>query len=242
MSSTTSGAPFLEMRGISKRFPGVVALDNVSLRIGSGEVVAICGENGAGKSTLMKILGGVHQPDTGEILIGGQPAKIHGVNDSMRHGIAFIHQELNVLGNLDVAANVFLGREPKNALGLIDSKKIHADTIPFLQRLGLNVSSRTRLDKLSIAQQQMVEIAKALSLNARLIIMDEPTSSLTLTETKRLLKLVCELSAQGVSVIYISHRLGEIEHCADRVVVLRDGKNAGELSKMEIGHDKVVNL
>ncbi len=237
-----SAAPLLEMRGISKRFPGVIALDEVSLQIGRGEVVAICGENGAGKSTLMKILGGVHQPDSGEILIDGQPVKIHGVTDSMKHGIAFIHQELNVLGNLDVAANVFLGREPKNVLGLIDSKKIHADTAPFIQRLGLNISTRTRLDNLSIAQQQMVEIAKALSLNARLIIMDEPTSSLTLTETKRLLELVCELSEQGVSIAYISHRLGEIDECADRVVVLRDGKNAGELTHGETSHDKLVNL
>jgi ribose transport system ATP-binding protein len=237
-----TAAPLLEMRGISKRFPGVVALDNVSLQVGHGEVVAICGENGAGKSTLMKILGGVHQPDAGEILIDGRPEKIHGVTHSMKLGIAFIHQELNVLGNLDVAANVFLGREPKNALGLIDSKKIHADTAPFIRRLGLDVSTRTRLDQLSIAQQQMVEIAKALSLNARLIIMDEPTSSLTLTETKRLLELVCELSGQGVSIAYISHRLGEIEECADRVVVLRDGKNAGELGGGEFSHDKLVSL
>ncbi len=230
------------MRGISKGFPGVKALDNVSLAIGRGEVVALCGENGAGKSTLMKILGGVHQPDAGQILIDGQPVKIQCVNDSMRHGIAFIHQELNVLGNLDVAANVFLGREPKNALGLIDSRQIHAATAPFIRRLGLDISTRTRLDNLSIAQQQMVEIAKALSLNSRLIIMDEPTSSLTLTETKRLLELVCELSAQGVSIVYISHRLGEIEECADRVVVLRDGKNAGELTESEATHDRLVSM
>jgi ribose transport system ATP-binding protein len=237
-----STAPLLEMRGISKRFPGVIALDNVSLQIGRGEVVALCGENGAGKSTLMKILGGVHQPDAGEILIDGQPVKINGVTDSMKFGIAFIHQELNVLGNLDVAANVFLGREPKNALGLIDAKKIHADTAPFIKRLGLDISTRTRLDQLSIAQQQLVEIAKALSLNARLIIMDEPTSSLTLTETNRLLELVCELSEQGVSIVYISHRLGEIDTCADRVVVLRDGKNAGELTHDEASHDKLVSM
>src|ERR1700744_4831653 len=128
--------PLLEMRGISKRFPGVIALDNVSLAIGRGEVVALCGENGAGKSTLMKILGGVHQPDAGEILWDGQAIKIQDVNDSIHRGIAFIHQELNVLGNLDVASNVFLGREPKNALGLIDGRKIHADTAPLLKRLG----------------------------------------------------------------------------------------------------------
>ena len=237
-----STAPLLEMRGISKGFPGVKALDNVSLQIGRGEVVALCGENGAGKSTLMKILGGVHQPDAGEILIDGQPVNIHGVTDSMKFGIAFIHQELNVLGNLDVAANVFLGREPRNALGLINSKKMHAETAPFIKRLGLEVSTFTRLDNLSIAQQQLVEIAKALSLNSRLIIMDEPTSSLTLTETNRLLELVCELSEQGVSIAYISHRLGEIDTCADRVVVLRDGKNAGELTHEEASHDRLVNM
>src|SRR6266705_1254065 len=182
--------PLLQMRGISKRFPGVVALEQVSLEVGRGEVVALCGENGAGKSTLMKILGGVYQPDAGEILVDGQPVKINNVTDAMKLGIAFIHQELNVLDNLDVAANVFLGREPKiGPFQLINRKKIHADTEPYLKRLGLDVSSRTRLDKLSLAQQQMVEIAKALSLNARIIIMDEPTSSLTLTETERLLQL-----------------------------------------------------
>jgi ribose transport system ATP-binding protein len=234
--------PLLEMRGISKRFPGVVALDAVDFQIARGEVVALVGENGAGKSTLMKILGGVYQPDAGEIKIDGQPVKLQNVNDAIRLGIAFIHQELNVLDNLDVAANVFLGREPRNAFRLIDRKKIHADTAPLLQRLGLTVSTRTRLDRLSIAQQQMVEIAKALSLNARLIIMDEPTSSLTLSETNRLLELVCELGEQGVSIIYISHRLGEIDECADRVIVLRDGKNAGELKQEESSHDKLVNL
>jgi ribose transport system ATP-binding protein len=217
-----TAAPLLEMRGISKRFPGVVALDSVSLQMTSGEVVALVGENGAGKSTLMKILGGVHQPDAGEILLDGRPVKIHGVNDAIRLGIAFIHQELNVLDNLDVAANVFLGREPVNPLGLVNRRKIYADTGPFLKRLGLEVSPRTRLDQLSLAHQQMVEIAKALSLNARLIIMDEPTSSLTLAETKRLLELVRELAQQ--------------------VVVLRDGSNAGELTHDEATHDRLVNL
>ena len=235
--------PLLEMRAMSKRFPGVVALDNVSLSVRAGEVLALCGENGAGKSTLMKILGGVYQPDAGEIRIDGLPVTIGNVTEAMKHGVAFIHQELNVLDNLDVAANVFLGREPiLKPFKLINQKKIHADTEPFLARLGLKISTRTRLDKLSIAQQQMVEIAKALSLKARIIIMDEPTSSLTLSETERLLKLVCELAEQGVSVIYISHRLGEIEHCADRTVVLRDGKNAGELAVDEITHDRIVRM
>ncbi len=231
------------MRGIGKRFPGVVALDGVSLEVGKGEVLALCGENGAGKSTLMKIIGGVYQPDDGEVLVDGKPVQINNVVDAMKLGIAFIHQELNVLDNLDVAANVFLGREPLTGpFRLIDRKKIHADTEPYLKRLGLDVSSKTRLDRLPIAQQQMVEIAKALSLNARIIIMDEPTSSLTLTETERLLELVLELKKQGVSIVYISHRLGEVNSIADRVVVLRDGKNAGGLSRAEISHDSIVGL
>ena len=230
------------MRGISKRFPGVVALDSVDLQVARGEVVALVGENGAGKSTLMKILGGVYQPDAGEIRLDGQPVKIQNVNDAISRGIAFIHQELNVLDNLDVAANVFLGREPVNVLGLVNRRKIYADTEPFIKRLGLQVSPRMRLDRLSLAHQQMVEIAKALSLNARVLIMDEPTSSLTLSETNRLLELVRELSKQGVSIIYISHRLGEVDQCADRVVVLRDGKNAGGLAHDEATHDRLVNL
>jgi len=231
------------MRGISKRFPGVVALDDVSLEVARGEVVALVGENGAGKSTLMRILGGVYQPDAGEIHFDGQAAQIPNVTSAMRLGIAFMHQELNVLDNLDVAANVFLGREPViGPFGWIDRKKIHADTEPFLRRLGLEISSRTRVGELSLAQRQMVEIAKALSLNARLIIMDEPTSSLTLSETQRLLNLVVELRNQGVSVIYISHRLPEVGVCADRVAVLRDGRNAGELVRGEIEHDRIVGL
>lgn len=238
-----NAAPLLAMRGMGKRFPGVIALDNVSLEVGTGEVVALCGENGAGKSTLMKILGGVYQPDAGEILIDGQPVRISGVKDAFAHGIAFIHQELNILDNLDVAANVFLGREPRaGPLRLIDRRKIHADTDALLRRIGLEVSSHDRLDRLSLAQQQMVEIAKALSLNARLIIMDEPTSCLTLKETDRLLALIAELRKTGVSIIYISHRLGEVSACADRAVVLRDGRNAGELRGAEITHDRIVSL
>ncbi len=231
------------MRGICKRFPGVVALDNVHLTVHRAEVVGLIGENGAGKSTLMKILGGVHQPDSGQILIEGQPVKIQNVTDAIRLGIGFIHQELNVLDNIDVAGNVFLGREPRRGpLGLIDRRKIYEQTEPFLRRLGLDVSSRTSLRELSIAQQQLVEIAKALSLNARILIMDEPTSSLTLAETQRLLELVLELQKQGVSIVYISHRLAELDHIADRVVGLRDGRNAGELRADEINHDRMVRM
>ena len=235
--------PLLSLRGITKRFPGVVALQDVCLEVGRGEVLALCGENGAGKSTLMKILGGVYQPDGGTIEVEGKPVKIGGVTDSMRLGVGFIHQELNVLDNLDVAGNVFLGREPRLAFpGIIDGRKIHADTKPLLERLGLNIPSTTRLSLLSIAQRQLVEIAKALSVKARIIIMDEPTSSLTLQETERLMQLVAELKGQGISIIYISHRLGEVDQCADRVVVLRDGKNAGGLNRSQISHDSIVSL
>ena len=236
--------PILQMWKIDKRFPGVYALKGVDFEICPGEVVALLGENGAGKSTLMKCLGGVHQPDGGEILIDGKKAVIHNVSDATGYGIAFIHQELNVLDNLDVAANVFLGREPLRwgFLRLIDRKKMDEETKVHLDRLGLNISPKTPLSKLSVAQQQMVEIAKALSLNARILIMDEPTSSLTLSETERLLEVVKDLRLQGVGIIYISHRLGEVEEIADRAVVLRDGANAGELGREEINHDNMVSL
>jgi len=234
--------PILEMRSISKRFPGVIALNAVDLTIYPGEVVALAGENGAGKSTLMKILGGVYHPDEGTISVSGEETAIRSVSDATAKHIGFVHQELNVLDNLTVAENVFLGREPRVARFLIDRKKLNADTEVYLKRLGLDVSGKTPLGNLSIAQQQMVEIAKALSQTARILIMDEPTSSLTLTETDRLLEVIKELRSQGVSVIYISHRLGEIKQIADRVVVLRDGKNAGTLDRDDISHDSIVKL
>jgi ribose transport system ATP-binding protein len=236
--------PLLQMSSISKRFPGVVALDDVDLEVNSGEIVAIAGENGAGKSTLMNILGGVHQPDSGSIRINGDEVVLRSVSDAISRGIGFIHQELNVLDNLDVAENVFLGREPVWArpLRLIDRKQIHAQADAYLGRLGLNISSRAPVRDLSLAQQQIVEIAKALSLNARILIMDEPTSCLTLTETARLFEVVTELKTQGVSIIYITHRIGEIANLADRVVVLRDGRTAGSLAGDEISHDRIVKL
>jgi ribose transport system ATP-binding protein len=242
MNRTTT--PLLEMRGITKRFPGVVALNNVSLEARAGEIVALVGENGAGKSTLMKILGGIHQPDAGEIRINGEAVTIYSVNDSMRLGIGFIHQELNVLPNLDVAANVFLGREPRfgGFLNLIDRRRMEAETEKFLKRLGVDISPRAQVGDLSIAHRQMIEIAKALSLDTRLLIMDEPTSSLTLAETNRLLGVVKDLRSHGVGVIYISHRLGEVTEIADRVVVLRDGANAGTLEREETIHDRIVQL
>jgi len=232
------------MEGISKRFPGVVALDGVSLTVGTGEIVALIGENGAGKSTLMKILGGAIARDTGTITINGAPVEIRSPREASALGIEFIHQELSVLDNLDVGANIFLRREPTTAgfLKLIERKRIYRESDEILRRLGVDVSSRTSLGQLSLAQQQLVEIARALSAGARIIIMDEPTSSLTLSETRRLLELVKDLKAQNVSIIYISHRMHEVEEIADRAVVLRDGKNAGEIQSGEITHERMVRM
>jgi ribose transport system ATP-binding protein len=237
----------LEMDGISKRFPGVVALDSVSLDVSEGEIVALIGENGAGKSTLMKILGGVTKPDSGTITLSGQTTSINSPLEASRLGIEFIHQELSVLDNLDVAANIFLRREPtvRGPLGLlklIDRQRIYASADEELKKVGLKISSRTSLRQLSLAQQQLVEIARVLSAKARILIMDEPTSSLTLSETRRLLAIIRDLRAHQVSVIYISHRLDEVEEIADRVAGLRDGKNAGSIARNEIDRDRMVRM
>jgi ribose transport system ATP-binding protein len=236
--------PLLQMQGIEKSFPGVKALDKVDLDVYPCEVVALIGENGAGKSTLMNILGGVFQPDAGTIKIGGKTTVVHNVSEAIKLGIGFIHQDLNVLDNLTIAGNVFLGREPLRfgPLKLIDNRRLRTQTEPYLKRLGLDLSPDTPLSELPIAHQQMVEIAKALSLNARILIMDEPTSSLTLSETRRLFDVISQLRNDGVSVIYISHRLAEVKECADRVVGLRDGVNAGALRRDQITHDNMVHL
>jgi ribose transport system ATP-binding protein len=218
-----------ELAGISKSYPGVMALDDVSLRVDRGEVVGLIGENGAGKSTLMRVLGGVIAPSEGVIRIGGNDHARMTVSEATKAGIAFVHQELNLFENLDVAANVFIGREKLlgGPLKLVDNAQMRARVTPLLERLGADFTPDTLVDNLSIAERQMVEIAKALSIDARVIIMDEPTSSLTISETERLLEVIADLKAHGISVIYISHRLGEIMTCADRVVVLRDGRTVG---------------
>jgi ribose transport system ATP-binding protein len=236
--------PILELIGISKSYPGVKALAEVSLSVAPGEVVGLIGENGAGKSTLMRILGGVTEPSSGQIKLRGQPYDRLTVREAIDNGIAFVHQELNLFDNLDVAANVFFGREPLKfgPLQLVDTAAMLARTKPLLDRLGADFRPETPVSELSLAQRQLVEIAKALSLGAQVVIMDEPTSSLTLTETNRLLAIVGELKSAGVSVIFITHRLHEIEQCADRVVALRDGKVVGTLAKAEIDHDRMIRL
>ncbi len=238
---TEDAIPFLEVERISKRFPGVKALSEVSLRVGAGESIAVIGENGAGKSTLMKILAGIQPPDSGTIRVEGKPVEIRGVTDALELGIALIHQELNLCDNLSVGANIYLGREPCT-LGWIDQSKVCAQSKTYLKQVGLDIDPRTLLADLSIGQQQLVEIAKALSCNAKLLIMDEPTSSLSAREVERLFEVIQSLRAAGVSIVYISHRLSEVHRVCDRVVALRDGQNSGELSREEISHDNMVRL
>lgn len=235
--------PFLRLDDISKVYPGVVALSGVTMSVHPGEVVALIGENGAGKSTLMKILGGIIEPSSGRIVIGGQPHDRLTVTQSQDAGIAFVHQELNVFDNLDVAANIFLGREARRGpFRLLDLKAMHAAAQPLLDRVGAGFKPDTPVADLSLAERQLLEIAKALSIKARLVIMDEPTSSLTLSETRTLMRVIADLKAEGIAVIYISHRLGEVEDCADRVVGLRDGHMAGELSRAQLSHDAMIRL
>jgi ribose transport system ATP-binding protein len=242
--ATVAEAPFLGLSHIRKAYPGVIALSDFSMEVRAGEVVGLVGENGAGKSTLMKVLGGVVAPNHGTITIDGVARPALSVADSMAAGIAFVHQELNLFDNLDVAANVFIGREPRSGgfLNFVDEVKLHKLVDPLLARVGANFESYARVSDLSLAQRQLVEIAKALSVNARLVILDEPTSSLPLSETDKLLDVITSLKADGISVIFVSHRLHEIERVADRVIVLRDGTLAGTLDKGQVDHDRMVKL
>ncbi len=233
----------LKMRGITKRFPGVVALQGVSLSLRPGEVLALMGENGAGKSTLMKILGGVQPPDEGEIQIDGRAVAFGGVKDSKASGIALIHQELMLAPNLDIASNIFLGNEgAKGSLFPLNRPRMNARAAELIARVGLKVPVTTPVARLTAGQMQMVEIAKALSTQARIIIMDEPTSSLASAESEQLFQIIRQLKADGIGIIYISHRMQEVMDLSDRISVLRDGRYVGDLLRAEATHDKVVAL
>jgi len=234
-----SRSPLLEICNITKRFPGVRALHDVSMSVERGEVVAVIGENGAGKSTLMKILAGVQPPDAGRILVDGKAVRFHGVEDALSAGISLIHQELNLADNLSVGANIFLGREPRVA-GVIRKTVVDREARRYLDMVGLDVAPGDLVSTLPIGKQQLIEIARALSTNARVLIMDEPTSSLSQHEAETLFDVVRQLRSQGVSVIYISHRLSEVRDLADRVVVLRDGEYVGEIPRDQVEHDRVV--
>ncbi|NLJ41314.1 MAG: sugar ABC transporter ATP-binding protein [Clostridiales bacterium] len=229
------------MKGITKRFPGVLALDDVDFSVELGKVIALVGENGAGKSTLMKILAGVYEKDQGEIFIEGNLVDIQDPLSARNLGVRVIYQELMDIGNMDIAENIFIGREKRKGI-FVDKNAMHEEAKGLLKRVALNVDTRTQVAKLSIAQRQMLEVAKALSLDAKVIIMDEPTSSLTETETKVLFGIIQRLKEDNVAVIFISHRMEEIVHISDEVAVLRDGKMVGKLAKEEIEEQRIINM
>lgn len=236
--------PFLELKGVSKVFPGVRALDSVDLEIYPGEVHGLVGENGAGKSTLIKILTGAHKNEAGQIIIEGKESNIKGPRDAMNYGITAIYQELNIVKQLSVAENVFLGREIKKNgnKGLLDISVMRKKAEELLEELGQKIDTKINVAKLGIGQQQMVEIAKALSVKTKLLIMDEPTSSLAEREVKELLKTVKELKNKGIAVIYISHRLDEVMEICDRVTVMRDGRKIDTLDIDKVDINGLIRL
>jgi ABC-type sugar transport system ATPase subunit len=212
------------MKGITKQFPGVLALDSVTLHVRRGEVHALCGENGAGKSTLMKILSGVYQPDAGHLEINDQKVTFQGTRDAEIAGVAIIHQELELVEELSVAANIFLGREPRTMFGLLDNKIAKKNSQSLLALLEASISPEEKTGSLRVGDQQLVEIAKALSLNASIIVMDEPTSALTDLEVERLERTIHALRQQGCTILYISHKMDEVFRLADQITILRDGR------------------
>src|SRR5262245_4792527 len=233
----------VEMTGITKDFPGVHALAEAGFDLRPGEVHALVGENGAGKSTLMKILAGVYQPDAGEIRFRGEPVTIANPRTALDLGISMIHQELNLAPHLTLAQNTFLGREPRGRPRfLLDDRQLIRQTRELIDRLHLKLDARARVGDLKIAQQQMVEIAKALSLNAAVLIMDEPTAALTDTEIDELFRIIRDLRANGVGVVHISHRLEELKQISDRVTVMRDGRYVATLDTAEASIPAVINM
>jgi len=232
----------LELKNISKSFTGVEVLHDVSFQLRPGEVHALLGENGAGKSTLVKIMTGVHQPDHGEILLNGEPVQLSDARDSRQAGIAAIYQELTLFPDLDVAENIFVGRQPIGFGGWVDWRKLYAEAGKLLESLGVKLDLKQKARTLSIAQQQMVEIARAFSIKARILIMDEPTSSLTLSEVADLFRLVQRLRTEGTAIIFISHRLEELFEISDRVTVLRDGSYVGTRLIKDITRDDLIRM
>lgn len=232
----------LKMTDIAKSFSGVQALKNAALELRSGEVVALMGENGAGKSTLMKILTGIHSKDSGEIELFGEKVEFNNVKESQEKGISIIHQELNMMKDLTVAQNIFIGREPM-AMGLfIDDGKMEAEAEKLLRYVGVNISPSTRLGNLTVGKQQMVEIAKAISYNSKILILDEPTAALTSVEVDELFRIMNELKQKDIGMIYISHRMDEIRRISDRVTVMRDGEYIGTVNTRETNTEEIVKM
>lgn len=232
----------LKVAGIEKSFPGVKALDGIDFSVRKGTVHALCGENGAGKSTLMKIINGIYKPDKGQIFIDGQPVKIHNPIQARSHGIAMIAQELNYVPEMSIEENLFLGRLPSNKFGGVDWKLLRKKTIEFLQAEGLPYAPDQKLKTLTVSDIQMLEIIKAISNNAQIIVMDEPTSAITQREVDMLFKKIAYLKEQGVSIIYISHKMDEVFQIADDITVLRDGTVVESHRAKDLDVDKVIAL
>ncbi|RAT17744.1 ribose ABC transporter ATP-binding protein RbsA [Lonsdalea populi] len=234
--------PLLQLHGITKSFPGVKALSGAGLNVYPGKVMALVGENGAGKSTLMKVLTGIYRKDAGSLRFLGEEVAFSGPKASQEAGIGIIHQELNLIPQLTIAENIFLGREFTTPLGRIDWKRMYAEADRLLQRLNLRYDSRRPVGELSIGDQQMVEIAKVLSFESQVIVMDEPTDALTDTETASLFSVIGELKAQGCGLVYISHRLKEIFEVCDDVTVMRDGQFIGELPVGDLQEERLIEM
>ena len=234
--------PALRLEGIVKTFPGVRALDGVTFSVLPGEVHALMGENGAGKSTLMKVLGGIYQPDEGQIVVSEEPVVMTSPLEAKAKGIVFIHQELSLADELSVAENIYLGELPRRRFGLVDWPKLEAQTNAILSKLKVGFDAKTRVGDLSIANQQMVEIARALTVDAKAVIFDEPTASLTDAEKVVLFDVIADLQKQGVGIIYISHRMEEFFKITDRISVLRDGQYRGTVNTAETDEEAVTQL
>jgi ribose transport system ATP-binding protein len=235
--------PILELRSISKYFPGITALDQVSFDVYSGEVHMLLGENGAGKSTLMKVLCGAYQADGGEIYHQGKPVKVNDPSDARALGIAVIFQEFSLVPYLNIAQNIFLGREYSGSIpGMLDHTRMHQEARHWLDLLSLSIDTHTLVHTLGVAQQQMVEIAKALSQNAKILVMDEPTAALSDRETSLLFEMIRKLQSEGVAIIYISHRMAEVFSMGDRITVLRDGKKVGSTDPATTTPDELVQM
>jgi len=231
----------LEMKNITKTFPGVKALDEVNFSLKKGEVHALLGENGAGKSTLMKVLNGIHKRDQGEIILNGEQVEFENTKEAQKAGLAIIHQELELIPDLNVAENIYLGREDRNGI-FINYKKLYQNTEEVLEMLGVEIDPKAKIKDLNIGSQQMVEIAKAVSQNAEILVMDEPTSSLTNQEIEILFDLIEKLKEREIAIVYISHRLEEVFEICDRVTVLRDGQFVGEVETSETSEDQLIKM
>ena len=242
MQPETDGRAVLEAHRVVKRFAGVTALDGVDFRVGAGESVALMGENGAGKSTLIKVLTGVHRPDDGEVRLHGRPVAFGRPLDAQRAGVSTIYQEVNLVPLMSVAQNVFLGREPRNRFGLIDVRGMQAEASELLGTYGIHVDVKRPLRSLPLGIQQMVALARAVSINARVVVMDEPTSSLEAREVETLFRVIHQLRAGGIAIVYVSHRMDEIYRVCERVTVLRDGRSVHEGALADLPRVELVSL